>query len=133
MVTKNNDFPGEKVRARHLDFVRANWDLLCFLAYKGYVEHERGMIVVHDEDFMNNPTAVLKEIRMAFLNFKLLIEKSLLGQREMSWHDYNPETTLLVGFIRSRDTGFSSYRLESPHSDNTPRAIYERKNHDDKS
>lgn len=125
MVAHNRNHPGSIVRDRHLDFVKINWCLLCTVAYSGFLKNGRGMTIACDEDYMNKPKGILTRLRISFIPSGELTARGVIGDKEIKWMaEYQPERTLLVGFVR-QDGGFSSYRLDS-FGDNTPLEIYNR-------
>ena len=125
MSKKHNDYPGEVVRAQYIDFIHANWALLCVLSYKGFLEKGKGMVVVPDEDFITKEKGILTEIRMTYMASDDPLLGKMIGNQERGWFlNVNPDRTLLVGFIRSLDEGFSSFRVDGVGS-GTPKEIYE--------
>jgi hypothetical protein len=113
-------------RERHVDFIRANWNLLCCIAYKNFLEKGGGMVVVVEEDFINEKQAVLAKIRITYFQPKELIEGNLIGEQEKGWlQDYEAAHTLLIIFLREKGTGADSYRLNG-FLPNNPQTIFER-------
>lgn len=126
---KSPEHPGESLRARHIDFLQVNFPGLAELAYKGYLEKGRGMVVIDEASFMNPPPGVLAEIKIAYIsaddeNFtKLGVDWP--GDKEAEWvRSYNPKTTVLFSFSRC-DGGVSSYLLTAPVEAWWPVRLYE--------
>ena len=107
--------PGESRRERHLAFIEANIGQLAQAARDGYREYGRGMLLMDDGDFVDKPRGVLTEYRRVYVaegtpEFETLGGK-WPGEREAAWvAEYDPESTMLVGFART-DGGVSSYRV----------------------
>ncbi len=128
MIMERKDHPGDKVRARHLDFIKANFELLATIAYKGYLEHGRGLVAVIEADFLNKPKGIQAEIRMTYMAAHNAVASlpCLAEDKEQKWlHEYDPDNGLVIGFLRT-DGGFSSYNMKGLNQ-NAPKAIYERK------
>jgi len=128
MVFQRKDFPGEKVRRQYIDFIQINWALLCTVAYTGFLEKGKGMVVVPDEDFITKPQGVLAEIRITFMAENDPVLQKLIGDQERGWFldaSLSPDRTLLIGFVRSLDDGFSSFRVDGV-GENAPKQIHER-------
>ena len=126
MVTINRDYPGDERRQRHLDFLNVNFCLLAREAFKRYLADGPGVLVVQESDFIGLPKGVLVCFQMGYITEASPGFEGVLGAKERGWvREYNPEITLLVCFARE-DGGFSSYRLNSANSSNTPKALYER-------
>lgn len=129
MVFPKNSHPGEQLRARHIDFVKANWQLIAGIAYGGFVENGKGMVFVQEADFMTPPKGVLAKIRMTYVwenSPAFQVMKKWPGDKEASWvKSYDPATTMLVGFSR-QDGGVSSYRISAPVEPLMPKTIFER-------
>ena len=107
--------PGESRRERHLAFIEANVDQLADAARYGYRERGRGMLLMDDADFIGKPRGVLTKYRRAYVaegtpEFDAL-GGHWPGKKEAAWvAEYDPDTTMLVGFART-DSGVSSYRV----------------------
>ena len=114
MGKRSDGHPGSKVRERHISFIQANWEQLAAEAYKGYKDNGRGMLVVDDSDFVKKPRGRMTKFKMTYVAEGSAELKGIggwPGKKEAGWvKDYEPETTLLIGFART-DTGFSSYRI----------------------
>ncbi|MEI8217320.1 MAG: hypothetical protein WCF96_09515 [Eubacteriales bacterium] len=116
---------GER-RERQVDFIRANWNLLCTIAYRNFLEKGIGMVVVAEADFIHEKIAVVAKIRITYLNPQELIDGNIIGDQEKGWLETtDPESTLLIGFLRVEGTGFDSYRING-FSPNNPKSIFER-------
>lgn len=115
MVVEISHHPGEHVRQRHIDFIHANWSRLASTAHRGYEKKGRGMLICHDEDFIDKPRGVMIGFRIVYAAkgteaFQRVVDECL-GEKELRWiKQYSPSGTILVGFIRT-DGGFSSYRV----------------------
>ncbi|MGK0256965.1 MAG: hypothetical protein ACI96M_000393 [Candidatus Azotimanducaceae bacterium] len=106
---------GESCRERHQAFIEANIDQLATAAREGYREHGRGMLLMDDADFVDKPRGLLTKYRRVYVavgtpEFDAL-GGSWPGGKEACWvSEYDPATTMLVGFART-DGGVSSYRV----------------------
>jgi hypothetical protein len=126
MVVERKTYPGDEIRARHLDFIRANWDLLCAVSYAGSIQKGRGMVLVNEADWIEKEKGILTEIKVAYAQADSQLLKGTIGDKEREWlRTCNGEVELIVGVIRL-DNGFSAYRMTGV-GDNTPKAIYERR------
>ena len=107
--------PGESRRERHLAFIEANVEQLAQAARDGFRRHGRGMLLMDDGDFVGKPRGVLTRYRRVYVaegtaEFEQLGRK-WPGEKESRWvREYDPESTMLVGFART-DGGISSYRI----------------------
>jgi hypothetical protein len=107
--------PGESRRERHLAFIEANVDQLSTAATAGFRVHGRGMLLMDDADFVDKPRGVLTRYRRVYVaegtpEFDQLGGK-WPGRKEEGWvTEYDPDTTMLIGFART-DGGICSYRV----------------------
>ena len=126
MVVENKHYSDGVRRERQVDFIRANWNLLCTIAYKNFLEKGKGMVLVAEEDFIHEKQAVLAKIRITYLNPKELTDGNIIGEQEKGWlENYEAEHTILVGFLRAEGSGFDSFRLNG-FIPNNPKTIFER-------
>jgi hypothetical protein len=106
--------PGESRHERHLAFIEANIEQLATAACEGFRQHGRGMLIMDDADFIKKPRGVLTKYRRVYVaegtpEFDEL--GAWPGEKEVGWlKDYDPASTMLVGFART-DGGVSSYRV----------------------
>jgi len=128
MVKENKSKSGieDDRRERQIDFIRANWNLLCTISYRNFLERGKGIVVVAEEDFIFEKEAKLAKIRITYLQPKELNEGKIIGDQEKGWlKSYEAEHSIIVGFLRAEGTGFDSYCLNG-FSPNNPKDIFER-------
>jgi len=121
--------PGDEVHERHLAFIHANFEQLAAAAYKGYIEHGRGMLVLNDADFIDKARGRFTQYRQAYMAKGNDVFKEAGGEwpgvKEARWvAEYDPERTVLIGFVRGNG-GISSYRVEGV-GNGIPVMAYER-------
>ena len=125
MIMERKQNPSAELRARHIDFLRVNFSLLARVGFAGWLTQGRGIVVVEEASFINEPKGILAKIRMCYVGEKNPELQALLGPKEKVWvKTYDPNTTLLVSYSRT-DGGVSSYQTVG-QGENTPKAIYER-------
>ena len=122
-MKKSKGHPGDDVRKRHIAFIQANWDQLAAEAYKGYIEHGRGMLVLSDDQFIDKPVGVLVKYGMGYMtegsDIYVAAGNEWPGDKEAKWvSEYDPNRTMLVAVMRT-DDGISSYRVDGV-DDGTP-------------
>lgn len=126
---KTKDYPGDYVRQRHIEFIKANFELLAAASYEGFLKDCRGMVMLADEDFIDKPLGVLTKYRRVYVakgNEAFAVMKNEWpGDKEAGWvKTYNPKTTMLIAFNRT-DGGVSSYRITGV-GEGIPALAYER-------
>lgn len=116
MIKKADDHPGHEKRSRHIRFIQANFDQLAAMAYKGFLEKGKGMLVLDEQDFAEKPIGVLVKFRAGYVaegsqEFKAMGEKWPGDGKEAGWvKEYDPARSVLFCFSR-KDGGVSSYRV----------------------
>lgn len=125
MVAERRDHPGEGVRRQHLGFIHSFWNLLAYEAFRRFVSDGKGILLVKEEDFLNRSLSELNGIEIGYISASVPEGHTLLSHQEIGWmSDYDPESTVLIGFVRS-DQGFSSYRIAGLLG-RTPKEMYQR-------
>ena len=126
MVVEIKHYSDGERRERQVDFIRANWNLLCTISYRNFLEKGKGMVLVAEEDFIHEKIAVVAKIRITYLNPKELSDGNIIGEQEKGWlENYESEHTILVGFLRAGGSGFDGFRLNG-FIPNNPKTIFER-------
>lgn len=118
-----------KTRTAHIRFIQANWELLAALAYQGALNKGKGMLFLQDDPFIGQPVGKIIRFGAVFVSEGspefIKAGGKWPGEKETQWiATYQPETTMLVCFVRS-DNGQSSYRLLAPPG-NSPLECYHR-------
>ncbi len=124
MVFIRRDHPGEEARNAHIAFIQANWSALAKAAYWYYLTEGRGMVLVEESAFMNRPRGTVVRYQLAYMPQSSKEYSKVVPDKEAEWvRTYEPEKTLLVGFIR-QDGGLSSYRMDGLGG-GAPKKLYE--------
>ena len=127
MVKENRAFPGWKTRQAHVDYIMANWNELAKTAYRGFLAHGAGMVVLDESDFLGKPIGVLTQVSVGYLPKDSPKLAGLIEKKERAWlAEYDPSNTILFLMIRHQDVGTSTYRMTGIDPNRTPRALHER-------
>ena len=98
--------------AKHKDFLNANWRLIAAFAWKHYQADGRGMVVVHEEDFIFAKTPKYASLRFRYVpaNDPDLNEfPEWAESKEQVWiKTYDPTERVIVVIARY-DSSISSY------------------------
>lgn len=99
-------------RAKHLDFLRANWRLLAAISWENYRTQGRGMVVVDEEDFIHAATPQYAALRVRYTPASTREFESLpgwVGGKEQGWlASYDPAIGVIVMVLRAGG-GLSCY------------------------
>lgn len=116
MGAKPKGHPGDHVRDRHVRFLQTNFEQLGAMAFKGFLEKGKGMLLLDEEDFAHKPVGVLVKFRAGYVAEGSPEFKAMGGEwpgdgKEAGWvKEYDPAKTALFCITR-RDSGVSSYRV----------------------
>lgn len=98
--------------AKHKDFLNANWRRIAAFAWEHYLEKGKGMVLVHEEDFVFAPTPQYAPLRFRYLPVDDPGMKDFPdweGSKEQMWIvSYDPSERVIVVVIRY-DSSISSY------------------------
>ena len=126
MVFPKHDRPTNEIRAAHLDFISANWDMLAKLSYENFLAHGPGLVLADESDFIGKQKGILAEIKVGYMSKDDPKTAALIQQKERNWlATYDAETTLLIVFIRG-DEGVSGYKIAGVQPERTPKRLYQR-------
>jgi len=124
MVFIKREHPGMRDRNAHIEFTMANWKTLAKAAYDHYLKQGRGILLINESDFMNQPKGTIVKYQIGYLPQTTQEFVDGIEEKEAGWvAEYDAGTTLLIGFLR-QDGGLSSYRIDGV-GDGTPKALYE--------
>jgi hypothetical protein len=125
MVAERQDFPGENVRRQHLAFTHTFWQLLAYEAYRRFLSEGRGILLVREEAFLNKNLSDISGTEVGYVTTPTPEYEKILSEQETGWLvSYNPETLMLIAFLRT-DNGISSYCLGG-RPGQSPKEIYDR-------
>ena len=97
---------------KHKDFLNANWRGIAAFAWDRYLDKGKGMVLVHEEDFVFAKTPQYAPLRFRYLpaNDPAIAEfPDWEGSKEQAWMEsHDPAERVIVVMIRY-DSSISSY------------------------
>ena len=124
----NRQDSDDAARAKQLEFISDKLTLLGLIAYKGYLDHGRGLVAVINADLLNKAEDTEVNIKMTYMSAQEVTVSLPCLDKEPKWlGDYNPGNSFIISFLYS-DGAVSSYTMKNRH--HTLKDIYERLKHD---